>query len=62
MRDQFVNGIIFGMIVSGLIFAIFLDATNMPFPREISQPLRACEADLPRDQKCEIVITAKVKE
>jgi hypothetical protein len=34
----------------------------MPFPREISQPLAACEAELSRNQKCEIVITAKVKE
>ncbi len=60
MRNDFVHGVMISAVVTGLFLAVIFDVSNMPMHGEIKTALETCKADLPRNQECEIVITAQV--
>jgi hypothetical protein len=61
-HNDFVNGILFGTAVTGLFAMIYLQAAHMPMPAETRAQMAACQQSLPRDQECELVITAQIKQ
>jgi len=55
-------------LVTSLVVVFMLKSTfdeqvfTSKYRQMVQQAIEACEKDLPRDQKCKVVISAKVKE
>ena len=54
-------GIVVGAVFSLLFTAVYISDNN-PVRVEVRSAIEQCEESLPRDQSCEHVITARLKE
>lgn len=64
MDDFRIHPLLFGLIMVALLFFAIedLDGVTDQYRKMAEQAIAECEATLPRNQTCEVVITAEVKE
>lgn len=57
---KFWPGVVFGFVI-GFIFMMAIANTEMAFYNDAQQIKAQCEAELPRNKQCKIVIKAEVE-